>query len=168
MGRERLAAFESTPSCGLGYFGRVEYMLVSIPPSTFLDEVHHATPGSSFDETGNFDCTSGDRIDRWDFDASDRFAPTEPERLGGGVCYRDVGPLGLSSQAAKQPSRVVIPIAVNDLAIDCTVTARRWRLSANVMSARWAQAAIESCYSHRGQRFGCRLYGHCPTLALVG
>ncbi len=54
MGRERLAAFESVPSCGLGYFGRVEYMLVSIPPSTFLDEVHHATPGSSFDETGNF------------------------------------------------------------------------------------------------------------------
>ena len=35
-------------------FGRVEYMLVSIPPSTFLDEVHRATPGSSFDETGNF------------------------------------------------------------------------------------------------------------------
>jgi hypothetical protein len=76
-------------------------MLVSILPSTFLDEVHHATTGSSFDETGNFYCTSGDRIDGWDFD---RFAPTEPERLGGGVCYRDVGPLGPSSQAAKQPS----------------------------------------------------------------
>ncbi|MFN5272312.1 MAG: hypothetical protein ACK5E3_03870 [Planctomycetota bacterium] len=31
-----------------------------------------------------------------------------------------------------------------------------------------SQAAIESCYTHRGQRFGCRLYCHCPTLALVG
>jgi len=31
-----------------------------------------------------------------------------------------------------------------------------------------SQAVIESCYTHRGQRFGCRLYGHCPTLALVG
>ncbi len=104
IGRERLAAFESVPRCGLGYFGRVEYMLVFIRPSTFLDEVHHATPGSSFDETGNFYCISGDRIDGWDFDPSDRFAPTEPERLGGGVCYRYVGPLGPSSQAAKQPS----------------------------------------------------------------
>jgi hypothetical protein len=85
-------------------FGRVEYMLVSIPPSTFLDEVHRATPGSSFDEIGNFYCTLGDRIDGWDFDRFDRFAPTGPERLGGGVCYRDVGPLGLNSQAAKQPS----------------------------------------------------------------
>jgi hypothetical protein len=54
MGRERLAAFESTPSCGLGYFGRVEYMLVSIPLSTFLDEIHRATLGSSFDEKGVF------------------------------------------------------------------------------------------------------------------
>ena len=69
-------------------------MLVSIRPSTFLDEVHHATPDSSFDETRNFYCTLGDRIDGWDFDRFDRFAPTEPERLGGGVCYRDVGPLG--------------------------------------------------------------------------
>ena len=127
MGRERLAAFESVPSCGLGYFGRVEYMLVSIPPSTFLDEVHRATLGSSFDETGNFYCISGDRIDGWDFDRFDRFAPTEPERLGGVAGYRYVGPLGPSSQAA-----------------------------------------IESCYTHRGQRFGYRLYGHCPTLALVG
>ena len=87
MGRERLAAFESVPSCGLGYFGRIEYMLVSIRPSTFLDEVHRATLGSSFDETGNFYCTLGDRIDGWVFDPSDRFAPPGPERLGGGVCY---------------------------------------------------------------------------------
>ena len=58
-------------------------MLVSIPPITFLDEVHHATPVSSFDETRNFYCTLGDRIDGWDFDRFDRFAPTEPERLGG-------------------------------------------------------------------------------------
>jgi hypothetical protein len=84
----------------LGYFGRIEYMLVSIRPSTFLDEVHHATPGSSFDETGNFYCTLGDRIDGWVFDPSDRFAPPGPERLGGGVCYRYVGPLGLNSQTA--------------------------------------------------------------------
>ncbi len=55
-------------------------MLVSILPSTFLDEVHHATPGSSFDETGNFYCTLGDRIDGWNFDRFDRFAPTGPER----------------------------------------------------------------------------------------
>lgn len=57
----------------MGYIVRVEYMLVSTPPITFLDEVHHATPVSSFDETRNFYCTLGDRIDGWDFDPSDRF-----------------------------------------------------------------------------------------------
>jgi hypothetical protein len=78
-------------------------MLVSIRPSTFLDEVHHATPGSSFDETGNFYCTLGDRIDGWVFDRFDRFAPTEPERLGGRrwlpIC-RPAGPKQPNSQAA--------------------------------------------------------------------
>jgi hypothetical protein len=100
LGRERLAAFESAPSSGLGYFGRVEYMLVSIRPSTFLDEVHHARRVSSFDETGNFYCTLGDRIDGWDFDRFDRFAPPGLGRLGGGVCYRYVEPLGLKPQSA--------------------------------------------------------------------
>ena len=78
-------------------------MLVSIRPSTFLDEVHHARPGSSFDETRNFYCTLGDRIDGWDFDRFDRFAPTGPERLGGRrllpICRPD-GPEQPSSQAA--------------------------------------------------------------------
>jgi hypothetical protein len=98
MGRERLAAFESVPSCGLGYFGRVEYMLVSIPPSTFLDEVHHARPGSLFDAPWAIELTAGILI----------LLIVSPLRgrsvWGGGVCYRDVGPLGLNSQAAKQPS----------------------------------------------------------------
>jgi hypothetical protein len=104
LGRERLAAFESVPSCGLGYFGRVEYMLVSIPPSTFLDEVHHATPGSSFDEKGVF-------IAYWAIELMAGIlivlivSPLRGRSVwGGGVCYRDVGPLGPSSQAAKQPS----------------------------------------------------------------
>jgi hypothetical protein len=108
-------------------FGRVEYMLVSIRPSTFLDEVHHATPGSSFDETGNF-------IAYWAIELMAGIlivlivSPLRGRSVwGGGVCYRYVGLLGLNSQAA-----------------------------------------IESCYTHRGQRFGCRLYCHCPTLALVG
>jgi hypothetical protein len=79
-------------------------MLVFIPPSTFLDEVHHATPGSSFDETGVF-------IAYWAIELMAGIlillivSPLRGRSVwGGGAGYRYVGPLGLNSQAAKQPS----------------------------------------------------------------